>query len=126
MVTIDIRYQGRNNGKKDLPNISLGWIEPLIILVIVMGVSFLFYKTGLWQFFTNKERLLQFIGSLGTWDETGFVLLEALQVIIPAIPGSALNVLGGISLRDGRGCCPIDNWYNFGRLYCLPAFPQIR
>lgn len=55
----------------------------------------MFYQAGLWQFFTSKERLLQFIESLGTWDETGFVFLEAMQVIVPAIPGTFLNVLGG-------------------------------
>ena len=81
--------------KKDLPTKSLAWIEPLLLLIIVAGVFLLLYQTGLWQFFTSKERLLQFIESLGTWDETGFVFLEAMQVVIPAIPGTALNVLGG-------------------------------
>jgi uncharacterized membrane protein YdjX (TVP38/TMEM64 family) len=49
----------------------------------------------LWQFFSDKEQLLLFIDSLGVWDEVGFVLLQAVQVVIPLIPGVVLNVLGG-------------------------------
>ncbi len=59
------------------------------------GLPLLFYATGLWQFFTNKERMLQFIESCGIWDEAAFVFLQAVQVIIAPIPGEVLNVLGG-------------------------------
>jgi uncharacterized membrane protein YdjX (TVP38/TMEM64 family) len=83
------------NINKDMPKKSLAWIEPLLLLIIVMGISLSIYLSGLLQFFTSKESILQFIGSLGTWDEAGFVLLEATQVVIPAIPGTVLNVLGG-------------------------------
>ncbi|HXX54417.1 MAG TPA: TVP38/TMEM64 family protein, partial [Thermodesulfovibrionales bacterium] len=51
--------------------------------------------TGLWQFFTDKERMLQFIESMGVWDEVVFILLQALQVIVAPIPGEVLNVIGG-------------------------------
>ncbi len=83
------------NIKKGMPKKSLAWIEPLLLLIIIAGVFLLVYLTGLWQFFTSKEHILQFIESLGTWDEAGFVLLEVTQVVIPAIPGTVLNVLGG-------------------------------
>jgi len=39
--------------------------------------------------------MLLFIDSLGVWDEVGFVLLQAVQVVIPLIPGVVLNVVGG-------------------------------
>jgi uncharacterized membrane protein YdjX (TVP38/TMEM64 family) len=61
----------------------------------VGGIYLLFYRTGLWHFFADKEQLLLFIDSLGVWDEIGFVLLQAVQVVIPLIPGAVLNVLGG-------------------------------
>ena len=32
---------------------------------------------------------------MGVWDEAAFVFLEAVQVIIPSIPGMFLNMLGG-------------------------------
>jgi len=73
----------------------LAWTEPLLLLIIVGGVFLLFHQLGLWQFFTSKERIFRFLDSMGVWDEAGFVFLMAVQVIIPAIPGIFLNMLGG-------------------------------
>lgn len=73
----------------------LAWIEPLLLLIIVGGVFLLFHQLGAWQFFTSQERIFRFLDSMGVWDEAGFVFLEAVQVIIPAIPGVFLNMLGG-------------------------------
>ncbi len=81
--------------QKGSPGKSLAWIEPLLLLSIYGGVFLLFHQLGLWQFFTSQERLFKFIDSLGVWDEVGFVFLEAVQVVIPSIPGMFLNMLGG-------------------------------
>jgi membrane protein DedA with SNARE-associated domain len=81
--------------KKDSPRKSLAWIEPLLLLSIYCGIFLLFRHLGVWQFFTSQERLFRFIDSLGVWDEVGFVFLEAVQVVIPSIPGMFLNMLGG-------------------------------
>lgn len=83
------------NHKEEDPRKRLVWIELLLLLIIVGGVYFTFYQMGLWKFFASKERLFKFIDSMGVWDETVFVLLEAVQVIIPSIPGMFLNMLGG-------------------------------
>jgi len=83
------------NPKKVSSGKRLVWIEPLLLLSIYGGGFILFHQLGLWQFFTSQERLFKFIDSLGVWDETGFVFLEAVQVIIPSIPGMFLNMLGG-------------------------------
>ena len=71
------------------------WIKRLLLFLILGGGYLLFYRTGLWHFFADKEQMLLFIASLGAWDEIGFVLLQAVQVVIPLIPGLVLNVLGG-------------------------------
>lgn len=39
--------------------------------------------------------MLQFIESVGVWDEAVFILLQAIQVIVAPIPGEVLNVIGG-------------------------------
>ena len=83
------------NYKKKISLKSLVWIKPILLLIILGGVSLLFYKTGLWQFFTDKQRMLQFIDSMGIWDEVAFILLQAIQVIVAPIPGEALNMIGG-------------------------------
>ena len=83
------------NQNKEDPRKRLAWLEPLLFLVIVSGVYFMFYQMGLWHFFASEERLFKFIDSMGVWDEAGFVFLEAVQVIIPSIPGMFINMLGG-------------------------------
>ena len=80
---------------KGSPGKNLAWIEPLLFLSIVGGVILLFHYLGVWQFFTSQERIFQFLDSMGVWDEAGFVFLEAVQVVIPSIPGIFLNILGG-------------------------------
>lgn len=89
--------------KKKVSPKSLVWIKPIMLLIILGGVSLLFYWTGLWQFFTDKERMLQFIESMGIWDEVVFILLQALQVIVAPIPGEVLNVIGGYLYGTAAG-----------------------
>ena len=90
-----IKVSLREDHKKGGQGKNFAWAEPLLLLGIMAGGFALSRHLGLWQFFTNQERLFQFLDSMGMWDETVFVILEALQVIIPSIPGIFLNVLGG-------------------------------
>lgn len=81
--------------RKESPKKNLAWIEPVLLLSIVGGGILLFHQLGLWQLFTSQERIFKFLDSMGVWDEAGFIFLEAVQVVIPAIPGIFLNILGG-------------------------------
>lgn len=54
-----------------------------------------FYKTGLIHFFLNKERLLNFLDSLGPAAFIGFIILQAAQVVAAPIPGEVTGLLGG-------------------------------
>ncbi len=65
------------------------------LFVLTLGGLFLFHKTGLWDFFSDQARIQAFIESCGIWDEVAFVLLQAVQVILPSIPGAILNIIGG-------------------------------
>ena len=71
------------------------WIRPLLLVLILAGISLLFYETGLAQFFLNKERVLAFLKSLGPWAFLGFVLLQAAQVVVAPIPGEVTGLAGG-------------------------------
>lgn len=95
LVNMDKGHAEKETYKKGSVRKSLAWIEPLLLLSIYGGVFLLSYHLGLWQFFASQERLFKFIDSLGVWDEVGFVFLEAIQVVIPSIPGMFLNMLGG-------------------------------
>lgn len=71
------------------------WIKPLILILIVGGLTLIFYKTGLIHFFLNKERLLSFLDNLGAIAFIGFILLQAAQVVAAPIPGEVTGILGG-------------------------------
>jgi uncharacterized membrane protein YdjX (TVP38/TMEM64 family) len=43
----------------------------------------------------NRERMTDFIRSLGAWGFAGFILIQAFQVVAAPIPGEATGVLGG-------------------------------
>jgi uncharacterized membrane protein YdjX (TVP38/TMEM64 family) len=79
-----------NNNKKN--NI---WIKPLILILIVGGLTIIFYETGLIHFFLNRERLLKFLDSLGPAAFIGFILLQVAQVVAAPIPGEVTGLLGG-------------------------------
>lgn len=74
---------------------NLIWIKPLILLFIVGGLTLIIYNTGLIKVFFNKERLIGFLNSLGPWAFAGFILMQAMQVIVSPIPGEVTGLLGG-------------------------------
>jgi uncharacterized membrane protein YdjX (TVP38/TMEM64 family) len=71
------------------------WLR-LLILVGIIGVStFILYETGLISFFLNKEKMMNFLNSLGPLSFVGFIFLQASQVIISPIPGEVTGLIGG-------------------------------
>ena len=71
------------------------WIRLLILLLLVGGLTLLFYETGLIHFFLNKKRVLAFLDSLGPWAFAGFIVLQVFQVVAAPIPGEVTGILGG-------------------------------
>lgn len=71
------------------------WIKPLILILIIGGLALALYKAGLIHFFLDKEKLRQFLDSLGMIAFVGFIGLQAMQVVIAPIPGEATGLLGG-------------------------------
>ena len=56
---------------------------------------------GVWMWreglFTSQERLNQFMGGMGHWAAAAFVLFQAVQVVVPVLPGG-LGCLAGVVL----------------------------
>jgi len=71
------------------------WIGLLIILFIIVGLSIVFYETGLIHYFLDKERIIRFLKGFGAFSFVGFILLQALQVVVSPIPGEVTGLLGG-------------------------------
>lgn len=71
------------------------WVRLFVFLFIVIGITLIFYETGLIRFFLNKDRLIHFLDSLGPAAFMGFILLQIAQVIAAPIPGEVTGLLGG-------------------------------
>ena len=56
---------------------------------------------GVWMWreglFTSQERLNRFMGGMGHWAAAAFVLFQAVQVVVPVLPGG-LGCLAGVLL----------------------------
>jgi len=66
-----------------------------MLLFIVVVITFIFYKTGLIEFFLSRQKMLHFIDSLGALGFIGFILLQVVQVVVSPIPGEATGLIGG-------------------------------
>ena len=71
------------------------WLRLLILILIVGGLTVILYETGVIQFFLNKQRMAQFLDSLGPWSVLVFILLQVAQVVAAPIPGEVTGFLGG-------------------------------
>lgn len=63
--------------------------------MIIAGSTLVLYKTGLVSFFLHKEKITDFLNSLGPLSFIGFIILQATQVIISPIPGEVTGLIGG-------------------------------
>lgn len=82
-----------NNCKRERRNYV--WIKPVALVVVIGGLSFVSYRTGVFHFFLKKEHIIGFLQSLGPMAVLGFVLLQAAQVVFAPIPGEVTGLLGG-------------------------------
>jgi uncharacterized membrane protein YdjX (TVP38/TMEM64 family) len=71
------------------------WLDALLLLVVTAVITLLVLKTDLAQFFVSRERLIKFMDSLGPWSGIGLILLQAVQVVVPPVPGDVVNMVGG-------------------------------
>ncbi|MGW8178166.1 MAG: TVP38/TMEM64 family protein [bacterium] len=81
----------RTQGKQRLRS----WLGILLLVVVIGGASAVLYETGLIRFFLDKERIRNFLDSLGPLSFLGFIAIQAAQVVISPIPGEVTGLLGG-------------------------------
>ncbi len=66
----------------------------LVCLYIVGGAIWL-YQQGFFQLFLDRERVIEFIQSLGPFGFLGFILLQPAQEVLAPIPGELTGIIGG-------------------------------
>lgn len=71
------------------------WFRLFLLLFIFSGLALLLYETDMISLFCRKQRLLDFLQSLGPWGVAGLVAVQALQVLLAPIPGEVTGLLGG-------------------------------
>jgi uncharacterized membrane protein YdjX (TVP38/TMEM64 family) len=72
----------------------------LALKIIALGVlislsAYLFIHFDLHVYFTDKNKLIDFINSFHPYDEVVFILLQIIQVVAAPIPGEITGLIGG-------------------------------
>ena len=87
---------GDNNGKNK-KRIHV-WIRLLSLFLLIGGLCWILYETGLITFFLDEQKMLDFIESLGPWGLLGFISLQVLQVTgIPDAHGRSMGLAGAVA-----------------------------
>jgi uncharacterized membrane protein YdjX (TVP38/TMEM64 family) len=68
----------------------------LLMGVIIAGMAYAVYATGMIDLLTSKNRLLQFIKENRTHAATIFIGLQIVQVVAAPIPGEVTGFVGGM------------------------------
>ena len=87
----------------------------LVSTVIIILLSIYGYTQGV---FTDKSKLEALLKSCGVWAPIMFVALQAIQVVIPILPGS-IGCLFGVILRRYLW------WVYMGISYCQSLWARI-
>ena len=68
----------------------------LLLGVIIAGITYALFATGMIDLLTSKNRLLQFIKENRTHAATIFIGLQIVQVVAAPVPGEVTGFVGGI------------------------------
>ena len=74
-----------------------GVLLKLAILLAIIVISALVYKTGVFKLFLTEKKILDFLDSLGPLSFVGFIVLQAAQVVLAPIPGEVTGLIGGFT-----------------------------
>lgn len=104
----------------------------ILIALAAIGV-FLFFHFDFHLLFTDRERLLKFIGDFGPWSIVVFIGLQALQVLFAPVPGELTGFIGGYLYGALWGTVystvglTIGSWLAFtlARIFGLPLVERI-
>lgn len=72
-----------------------GVLLRVFILLGFLLVLIILYKAGVFRFFMDRERIIDFLDSLGPIAVLGFICLQAVQVVAAPVPGEVTGFIGG-------------------------------
>ncbi|HET6486380.1 MAG TPA: VTT domain-containing protein, partial [Spirochaetia bacterium] len=65
------------------------------LLVAALVVPILLWRQQIWGLFASTQRLRQWFAGWGIWAPVVFLGIQALQVVVFAIPGEFVQIAGG-------------------------------
>jgi uncharacterized membrane protein YdjX (TVP38/TMEM64 family) len=74
---------------------------PLLIAAVVVPV--IIWHDALWRLFSSAQRLRDWVAGWGAWAPAIFIALQAVQVIVFAIPGEVAQIAGGYLFGAWQG-----------------------
>ncbi len=84
----------------------------LLLMLIGLGVVFLFTKRYVWHYFRNPEELRLLLKGWGGWAPFGVLFLQLIQIVLAPLPGNVVAFVGGYAL----GFWPTVVWLMLGVL----------
>jgi uncharacterized membrane protein YdjX (TVP38/TMEM64 family) len=82
--------------KHIIAKMNRGLALRIIALSLLIGLStYLFILFDLHVYFTDKNKLIDFINAFHPYDEVVFILLQIIQVVAAPIPGELTGLIGG-------------------------------
>jgi uncharacterized membrane protein YdjX (TVP38/TMEM64 family) len=72
-----------------------GLIIKAAVVLSLIGAAAYLYHIGFFDIFFSKNQVLKFLDSLGPYGFIGFVVLQAMQVVMAPIPGEVAGLIGG-------------------------------
>jgi len=70
------------------------WIK-VFFLIIFLVLILVLYESGIFHFFLDRNQLKSFLDNLGPFSFIGFIIFQALQVVVAPIPGEVTGFIGG-------------------------------
>ncbi len=64
-------------------------------LALLLFGTYLFFHHGLYIYFVQKEKAVEFINSFHPYGEVVFIALQIVQVVAAPIPGEVTGIIGG-------------------------------
>ena len=74
-----------------------------LLALVIAGIIYLLFPLGLFQYFTDRQRLLHFFKEHRAYAALIFIGLQALQVVAAPLPGEVTGFVGGMLFGAAGG-----------------------
>ena len=107
-------------------------LKALALIVLISLSTYLFIHYDLYVFFTNKNKIINFI-KVSPFDEVVFIFLQIIQVVVAPVPGELTGFIGGYIYGPVLGTIystiglTLGSWLAFGlaHFFGMPLLEKV-